>query len=160
MFILPFPNLFDWDKHDFNQDELSLKQTEELFAKIDDYLWSICDKSEYKSYRFRKRRLKAKKGLLNYKRRICTHYNPKTQKKEFVSLLDNYLGVKKYSKLAPNVIKQILKYFADGKKYRDVCDTFIEDLISTSTVCRTYKNLNYQKLIFQKYHYNQIKIYT
>ncbi|WP_339047308.1 hypothetical protein [Spiroplasma endosymbiont of Colias croceus] len=46
MFILPFPNLFDWDKHDFNQDELSLKQTEELFAKIDDYLWSICDKSE------------------------------------------------------------------------------------------------------------------
>ncbi|WP_339047997.1 hypothetical protein [Spiroplasma endosymbiont of Colias croceus] len=64
MFILPFPNLFDWDKHDFNQDELSLKQTEELFAKNDDYLWSICDKSEYKSYRFRKRRLKAKKRFI------------------------------------------------------------------------------------------------
>ncbi|WP_338961738.1 MULTISPECIES: hypothetical protein [unclassified Spiroplasma] len=65
-------------------------------------------------------------------------------------MLDNYLGVKKYSKLAPNVIKQILKYFADDKKYRDVCDTFIEGLISNSTVCRTYKNLNYQKLIFLK----------
>lgn len=33
MFILPFANHFDWDKHDFNQDELSLKQTEELFKK-------------------------------------------------------------------------------------------------------------------------------
>ncbi|WP_338959599.1 Mbov_0401 family ICE element transposase-like protein [Spiroplasma endosymbiont of Tiphia femorata] len=145
MFILPFANHFDWDKHDFNQDELSLKQTEELFAKIDDYLWSICDKSEYKSYRFRQRKLKAKKGLLTYKRRICTHYNTKTQKMEYVSLLDNYLGVKKYSKLAPNVIKQILKYFADGKKYRDVCDTFIEDLISNSTVCRTYQKFELPK---------------
>ncbi|BDT04966.1 Mbov_0401 family ICE element transposase-like protein [Spiroplasma ixodetis] len=150
MFILPFANHFDWDKHDFNQDELSLKQTEELFTKIDDYLWSICDKSEYKSYRFRKRKLKAKKGLLNYKRRICTHYNPKTQKKEFVSLLDNYLGVKKYSKLAPNVIKQILKYFADDKKYRDVCDTFIEDLISNSTVCRTYQKFKLPKVNIPK----------
>ncbi|WP_338957855.1 hypothetical protein [Spiroplasma endosymbiont of Tiphia femorata] len=87
MFILPFANHFDWDKHDFNQDELSLKQTEELFAKIDDYLWSICDKSEYKSYRFRQRKLKAKKGLLTYKRRICIYYNTKTQKMEYVSLL-------------------------------------------------------------------------
>ncbi len=25
MFILPFTNHFDWDKHDFNQNELSLK---------------------------------------------------------------------------------------------------------------------------------------
>ncbi len=33
MFILPFSNYFDWDKHDFNQDELSLKQTEELSKK-------------------------------------------------------------------------------------------------------------------------------
>lgn len=145
MFILPFANHFDWDKHDFNQDELSLKQTEELFKKIDDFLWNTCDKSKYKSYRFRKRKLKAKKGLLTYKRRICTYYNPKTKKNEYVSLLDNYLGVKKYSKLAPNVIKQILKYFADGKKYRDVCDTFIEDLISISTVCRTYKKFELPK---------------
>ncbi|WP_395473462.1 UPF0236 family transposase-like protein [Spiroplasma endosymbiont of Nomada rufipes] len=150
MLILPFPNHFDWEKHDFNQDELSLKQTEELFAKIDEQLWNECNKSVYKSYRFRKRKLKAKKGLLNYKRRICTYYNIEKQKTEYVSLLDNYLGVKKYSKLAPNVIKQILKYFADDKKYRDVCDTFIEDLISNSTVCRTYQNLNYQKLIFLK----------
>ncbi|WP_342276392.1 hypothetical protein [Spiroplasma endosymbiont of Nebria brevicollis] len=48
-------------------------------------------------------------------------------------MLDFYLGVKKYSKLAPDVIKQILKYFTDGKRYRDICDTFIEDLISNST---------------------------
>ncbi|MBP1526255.1 MAG: UPF0236 family protein, partial [Spiroplasma ixodetis] len=129
----------------FNQDELSLKQTEELFAKIDEQLWNECNKSEYKSYRFRQRKLKAKKGLLTYKRRICIYYNPKTQKKEFVSLLDNYLGVKKYSKLAPNVIKQIIKYFADGKKYRDICDTFIEDLISTSIVCRTYQKFQLPK---------------
>ncbi|BDT04597.1 Mbov_0401 family ICE element transposase-like protein [Spiroplasma ixodetis] len=113
------------------------------------------DKSEYKSYRFRKRKLKAKKGLLTYKRRICTHYNKKTQKIEYVSLLDNYLGVKKYSKLAPNVIKQILKYFADDKKYRDVCDTFIEDLISNSTVCRTYQKFelpkaNIPKIVLEK----------
>ncbi|WP_281749331.1 hypothetical protein [Spiroplasma ixodetis] len=60
-------------------------------------------------------------------------------------MLDNYLGVKKYSKLAPNVIKQILKYFADGKKYHDVCDTFIEGLISNSTVCRTYKKFQLPK---------------
>ncbi|BET39310.1 hypothetical protein [Spiroplasma ixodetis] len=54
-------------------------------------------------------------------------------------MLDNYLGVKKYSKLEPDVIKQILKYFATDKKYRDVCDTCIEDLIGTSTVFRTYQ---------------------
>ncbi|WP_425376586.1 hypothetical protein [Spiroplasma endosymbiont of Aleiodes alternator] len=141
MLKLPFPNLFDWDKHDFNQDELSLKQTEELFAKIDEQLWNECDKFVYKSYRFRKRKLKAKKRLLNYKRRICTYYNIEKQKTEYVSLLDNYLGVKKYSKLAPNVIKQIIKYFADDKKNRDVCDTFIEGLISNSTVCRTYQKI-------------------
>ncbi len=81
MLTLPFPNHFDWDKHYFNQDELNLQQTEELFKKIDDYLWNTCNKSLYKSYRFRKRKLKTKKGLLNYKRRICTYYNPKTQKK-------------------------------------------------------------------------------
>ncbi|WP_338979164.1 Mbov_0401 family ICE element transposase-like protein [Spiroplasma endosymbiont of Panzeria rudis] len=145
MLTLPFPNHFDWDKHDFNQDELSLKQTEELFTKIDEQLWNECDKSKYKSYRFRQRKLKEKKGLLTYKRRICTYYNPKTQKNEYVSLLDNYLGVKKNSKLAPNVIKQILKYFADDKKYRDVCDTFIEDLISNSTVCRIYQKFELPK---------------
>ncbi|WP_281749332.1 hypothetical protein [Spiroplasma ixodetis] len=61
MFILPFVNHFDWDKHNFNQDELNLQQTEELFKKIDDYLWNACDKSVYKSYRFRKRKLKTKK---------------------------------------------------------------------------------------------------
>ncbi|WJG69456.1 Mbov_0401 family ICE element transposase-like protein [Spiroplasma ixodetis] len=145
MLRLPFPNHFDWDKHYFNQDELNLKQTEELFAKIDEQLWNECDKSVYKPCRFRKRKLKTKKGLLIYKRRICTYYNPKTQKIEFISMLDNYLGVKKYSKLAPDVIKQILKHFADGKKYRDVCDTFIEDLISTSAVCRTYQKFKLPK---------------
>ncbi|WP_281748341.1 hypothetical protein [Spiroplasma ixodetis] len=81
MLKLPFVNHFDWDKHYFNQDELNLQQTEELFKEIDDYLWSTCDKSEYKSYRFRKRKLKVKKGLLTYKRRICTHYNKKKHKK-------------------------------------------------------------------------------
>ncbi|WP_375316837.1 hypothetical protein [Spiroplasma endosymbiont of Virgichneumon dumeticola] len=37
------------------------------------------------------------------------------------------------------MIKQILKYFTDGKRYRDICDTFIEDLISNSTVCRKFQ---------------------
>ncbi|WP_458258244.1 hypothetical protein [Spiroplasma endosymbiont of Dactylopius coccus] len=63
MLKLPFLNLFDWDKHDFNQDELSLKQTEELFAKIDEQLWNECDKSVYKSYRFRERKLKEKRFI-------------------------------------------------------------------------------------------------
>ncbi|WP_281749126.1 hypothetical protein [Spiroplasma ixodetis] len=38
-----------------------------------------------------------------------------------------------------------MKYFADDKKYRDVCDTFIEDLISNSTVCRTYQKFELPK---------------
>ncbi len=96
---------FNWEQHYFNQDELNLKQTKELFAKIDEKLWNECDKSIYKSYKFRKRKLKSKKGLLIYKRRICVYYNEKTQKNEYVSLLDVYLGVKKYSKLAPDVIR-------------------------------------------------------
>ncbi|WP_286642246.1 hypothetical protein [Spiroplasma ixodetis] len=62
MLRLPFPNHFDWDKHYFNQDELNLKQTEELFAKIDEQLWNECDKSVYKPCRFRKRKLKTKKA--------------------------------------------------------------------------------------------------
>lgn len=136
---------FNWEQHYFNQDELNLKQTEELFKQIDDKLWNECDKSIYKPCKFRKRKLKGKKGLLTYKRRICVYYNEKTQKNEYVSLLDVYLGVKKYSKLAPDVIKQILKYFTDGKRYRDVCDTFINDLISISTVCRTYKKFELSK---------------
>lgn len=60
-------------------------------------------------------------------------------------MLDIYLGVKKYSKLAPDVIKQILKYFTDGKRYRDVCNTFIEDLISNSAICKTYQKFQLQK---------------
>ncbi|WP_375317499.1 hypothetical protein [Spiroplasma endosymbiont of Virgichneumon dumeticola] len=87
MLSLPFQNHFDWDKHHFNQDELNLKQTEELFKKIDDQLWNECDKSIYKPYRFRQRKLKSKKGLLTYKRRICVYYNSKTQKNEYISLL-------------------------------------------------------------------------
>lgn len=141
---------FNWEQHYFNQDELNLKQTKELFAKIDEKLWNECDKSIYKSYKFRKRKLKSKKGLLTYKRRICVYYNEKTQKNEYVSLLDVYLGVKKYSKLAPDVIKQILKYFTDGKRYRDVCDTFIENLISSSTVYRTYKKFQLPKINIPK----------
>ncbi len=141
---------FNWEQHYFNQDELNLKQTEELFAKIDEQLWNECDKSIYKSYKFRKRKLKAKKGLLTYKRRICKYYNQETQKIEFISLLDVYLGVKKYSKLAPDVIKQILKYFTDGKRYQDICDTFIDDLISSSTVYRTYKKFQLPKINIPK----------
>ncbi len=143
--MLLFQNHFNWEQHYFNQDELNLKQTQELFKQIDDKLWNECDKSIYKPYRFRKRKLKTKKGLLTYKRRICIYYNQETQKIEFISLLDVYLGVKKYSKLAPDVIKQILKYFTDGKRYRDICDTFINDLISINTVCRTYKKFELSK---------------
>lgn len=148
--MLLFQNHFNWDQHYFNQDELNLKQTQKLFKQIDDKLWNECDKSIYKPCKFRKRKLKTKKGLLTYKRRICTYYNPKTQKIEYISLLDIYLGVKKYSKLAPDVIKQILKYFTDGKRYRDVCDTFIEDLISNSTICRTYQKFQLQKIKIPK----------
>ncbi|WP_375317066.1 Mbov_0401 family ICE element transposase-like protein [Spiroplasma endosymbiont of Virgichneumon dumeticola] len=150
MLSLPFQNHFDWDKHHFNQDELNLKQTEELFKKIDDQLWNECDKSIYTPYRFRQRKLKSKKGLLTYKRRICVYYNQKIQKNEYISLLDFYLGVKKYSKLAPDVIKQILKYFTDGKRYRDICDTFIEDLISNSTVCRKFQKFQLPKINIPK----------
>ncbi|WP_425380809.1 Mbov_0401 family ICE element transposase-like protein [Spiroplasma endosymbiont of Polydrusus pterygomalis] len=148
--MLLFQNHFKWEQHYFNQDELNLKQTQEFFKQIDDKLWNECDKSIYKPCKFRKRKLKTKKGLLIYKRRIYTYYNKKTQKIEHISLLDVYLGVKKYSKLAPDVIKKILKYFTDGKRYQDICDTFIENLISISTVCRTFQKFKIPKTNISK----------
>ncbi|WP_338974899.1 hypothetical protein [Spiroplasma endosymbiont of Tricholauxania praeusta] len=36
MFILPFVNHFDWDKHYYNQNELNLQQTEELLSLFSD----------------------------------------------------------------------------------------------------------------------------
>ncbi len=63
--MLLFQNHFNWEQHYFNQDELNLKQTQELFKQIDDKLWNECDKSIYKPYRFRKRKLKTKKRFTN-----------------------------------------------------------------------------------------------
>lgn len=65
-------------------------------------------------------------------------------------MLDNYLGVKKYNKLASDVIKKKLEYFTDEKRYDDVCDTFIDDLISKSAVCRTYQKFQLPKINITK----------
>ncbi|WP_342219018.1 hypothetical protein [Spiroplasma endosymbiont of Amphimallon solstitiale] len=60
-------------------------------------------------------------GLVTYKRRIYEYFDEKLQKWVRVCLVDEWLELPKYKRIGEDVEQTIIEYFADGKRYHDIC---------------------------------------
>ncbi|WJG70327.1 helix-turn-helix domain-containing protein [Spiroplasma ixodetis] len=56
-------------------------------------------------------------------------------------LVDEWLELPKYKRIGEDIEQTIIEYFADGKRYHDICAICKKSGISVSTVHRIFKNL-------------------
>lgn len=94
-------------------------------------------------------------GLVTYKRRTYEYFDEKLKKLVHVCLVDEMLELPKYKRIGEDVEQTIIEYFADGKRYPDICVICKKAGISVSTVHRVFKNLkvieaNSEKVKLQK----------
>ncbi|WP_375317956.1 Mbov_0401 family ICE element transposase-like protein [Spiroplasma endosymbiont of Virgichneumon dumeticola] len=95
----------------------------------------------YKIVDYQYRTRKIIYGMITYKRRIYEYFDEKLQKWIRVCLVDEILELPKYKRIGEDIKQTAIEYFADGKRYRDICDILKKSDISLSTVHRFFKHL-------------------
>lgn len=103
---------------------------------------------KYIPVKIQKRRITTEFGQLIFKRRIYKFFNEKNKKYEYISLLDQEMGIKKWSKLDESLIQQIKSQICSGKRYRDIADMFQESQVSLMSISRIFKKMDINQLIY------------
>ncbi|WP_338959481.1 UPF0236 family transposase-like protein [Spiroplasma endosymbiont of Tiphia femorata] len=122
-------------------DKLVLEHITKKWEKWDWRIKNTRDKKKYKIVDYQYRTRKIMYGLVTYKRRIYEYFDEKLQKWVRVCLVDEWLELPKYKRIGEDVEQTIIEYFADGKRYHDICAICKKAGISVSTVHRVFKNL-------------------
>ncbi|WP_342218884.1 UPF0236 family transposase-like protein [Spiroplasma endosymbiont of Amphimallon solstitiale] len=134
---------YKWNFREQNAkiDKLVLEHITKKWEKWDWRIFKTRDKKKYKIVDYQYRTRKIMYGLVTYKRRIYEYFDEKLQKWVRVCLVDEWLELPKYKRIGEDVEQTIIEYFADGKRYHDICDICKKAGISVSTVHRVFKNL-------------------
>lgn len=136
-------------------DKLILEHFKNKWEKWDWRIKNTRDKKKYKIVDYQYRTRKTMYGLVTYKRRTYEYFDEKLKKLVHVCLVDEMLELPKYKRIGEDVEQTIIEYFADGKRYPDICVICKKAGISVSTVHRVFKNLkvieaNSEKVKLQK----------
>ncbi|APE75407.1 UPF0236 family transposase-like protein [Spiroplasma citri] len=112
--------------------------------KWDDLIFQNYQKyDKFKHYRVKEIRTKTLitlKGKITFRRLRYYKINPITGKEEYIFILDEVLGIKKWQRLGNDVKERILLLLSDDKKYRDILDALEQTKISLMTISNTIKN--------------------
>ncbi|WP_339047938.1 Mbov_0401 family ICE element transposase-like protein [Spiroplasma endosymbiont of Colias croceus] len=122
-------------------DKLVLEHITNKWEKRDWRIFKTRDKKKYKIVDYQYRTRKTLYGMVTYKRRIYEYFDEKLQKLVRICLVDEWLELPKYKRIGEDVEQTIIQYFADGKRYHDICAICKKAGISVSTIHRVFKNL-------------------
>lgn len=130
-----------YQKEYANINKLVLAHIKQKWEKLDWKFFKTRDKNKYKIVDYKKRKRKIKYGMVIYKRRIYEYYNTKLQKWVRICLVDKELELPKYKRIGEDIEQIVIEYFADGKRYKDICDILKDAGLTTMDIHRIFKNL-------------------
>lgn len=142
-----------WNAEIQKINNLTLEYIKRKWEKIDTKLFKTRDKNKYIIVDFKQRTRKTIYGIVNYKRRIYKYYNKQLNKWLYICLLDEELKLSKYKRIGDDIEQNAIKYFADGKRYKDICHTMPQANLNRMTICRIFK-----KYIVAMQNINKIKL--
>jgi len=118
---------------------LTLDYIKRKWEKLDQKIFKTRDKSKYIIIDFEKRKRNTIYGVVIYKRRIYKYYNIELKKWVRVCLVDEKLKLSKYNRIGEDIEQKAIEYFADGKRYKDICHTMKEANLNRMSICRIFK---------------------
>ncbi len=57
----------------------------------------------------------------------------------YICLVDEKLELPKYKRIGEDIEQNAFAYFADGKRYKDICHTMLLANVNRMTICRIFK---------------------
>ncbi|WP_342275823.1 Mbov_0401 family ICE element transposase-like protein [Spiroplasma endosymbiont of Nebria brevicollis] len=119
--------------------QLNLEYIKKRWEKLDLKLFKTRDKSKYMVVDFEKRKRNTIYGVVIYKRRIYKYYNTESNQLVYVCLVDEKLELPKYKRIGEDIEQNVIAYFADGKRYKDIRHTMLQANVNRMTICRIFK---------------------
>lgn len=144
-----------YQKEYANINQLVLAHIKQKWEKLDRNFFKTRDKNKYKIVDYKERKRKTKYGIVIYKRRIYEYYSTELQKWIRICLVDEELELPKYKRIGEDIEQIVIEYFADGKRYRDICDILKDAGLTTMDIHRIFEkhkvfNENVEKIKLEK----------
>lgn len=128
-----------WNEENKKINKLNLDYIKRKWEKIDQKIFKTRDKNKYIIADFEKRTRATIYGVVVYKRRIYNYYNTELKKLVYICLVDKELQLPKYKRIGEDIEQKAIDFFADGKRYKDICHTMLQAKLNRMTICRIFK---------------------